>query len=186
MSYFIFVNIHLNLHGILQSISLKENLSGICQGLFQDTCERVTDRKARGPQEAGGNKLQVADISFLFFLLHTKLKEVSRQHLVLSWANQCIFLMEMFFLSYVNETMCLLWNLPFFKKIPSETFFSPLKSWADNGSTNQYSSQLFHGQRRHTSGHSISKMHIMGEGPGETPSALRCLSCLINSLLAPC
>ena len=125
MSYFIFVNIHLNLHGILQSISLKENLSGIFQGLFQDTCERVTDRKARGPQEAGGNKLQVADISFLFFLLHTKLKEVSRQHLVLSWANQCIFLMEMFFLSYVNETMCLLWNLPFFKKIPSETFFPP-------------------------------------------------------------
>ena len=26
-------------------------------------------------------------------------------------------------------------------------------------------------------------MHIVGEGPGETPSALRCLSYLINSLL---
>ena len=29
----------------------------------------------------------------------------------------------------------------------------------------------------------ISKMHIVGEGPGETPSALRCLSYLINSFL---
>ena len=31
------------------------------------------------------------------------------------WTNQCVFLMEMFFLSYVNETMYLLWNMPFFK-----------------------------------------------------------------------
>ena len=37
--------------------------------------------------------------------------------------------------------------------------------------------------RRHTSSHPISKMHIVGEGPGETPSALRCLSYLINSFL---
>ena len=29
--------------------------------------------------------------------------------------------------------------------------------------------------------HPISKMYIVGEGPGETPSALRCLSYLINS-----
>ena len=35
----------------------------------------------------------------------------------------------------------------------------------------------------HTSGSPISKMHIVGEGPGETPSALRCLSYLINSFL---
>ena len=35
---------------------------------------RVTGRKARGPQAAGGNKLQVADI---FSLLYTKLKEAS-------------------------------------------------------------------------------------------------------------
>ena len=33
------------------------------------------------------------------------------------------------------------------------------------------------------SSHPISKMHIVGEGPGETPSALRCLSYLINSFL---
>ena len=50
----------------------------------------------------------------------------------------------MFFLSYVNETMYLLWNLPFFKMVPPKTnLFSFLKPWADNGSTNQYSCQLF-------------------------------------------
>ena len=39
--------------------------------------------------------------------------------------------MEMFFLSYVNETMHLLWNLPFFKMVPPKTnFFSFLKPWA--------------------------------------------------------
>ena len=35
----------------------------------------------------------------------------------------------------------------------------------------------------HTSCHPLSKMHIVGEGPGETLSALRCLSYLINSFL---
>ena len=35
----------------------------------------------------------------------------------------------------------------------------------------------------HTSCHPISKMHIVGEGPGETPSALRRLSYLLNSFL---
>ena len=39
-----------------------------------DPSERVTSRKARGPQVAGENKLQVVD---LFFLLYTKLKEGS-------------------------------------------------------------------------------------------------------------
>ena len=69
--------------------------------------ERVTGRKTRGLQT--GNRLQVSDIfslslkwqeetncqvsDFFFFLLHTKLKGV--------------FSMEMFFLSYVNETMSL-------------------------------------------------------------------------------
>ena len=40
-------------------------------------------------------------------------------------ANQCVFLMEIFFLTYVNETMYLLWNLPFFKMFPpkTKTFF---------------------------------------------------------------
>ena len=44
-----------------------------------------------------------------FFLLHTKLKGG--------------FSMEMFFLSYVNETMYLLWNLPFFQMGPPKTNF---------------------------------------------------------------
>ena len=35
----------------------------------------------------------------------------------------------------------------------------------------------------HTWCHPISKMCIVGEGPGEPPSALRCLSYLINSFL---
>jgi len=55
--------------------------------------------------------------------------------------------MEMFFLSYVNETMYLLWNLPFLEMVPPETnFFSFLKPWANNSSTNQYSYQLFYGR----------------------------------------
>ena len=41
---------------------------GLCS---QEGIERVTGRKARGPQVAGGNKLQVADF---FFLLYTNLK----------------------------------------------------------------------------------------------------------------
>ena len=36
----------------------------------------------------------------------------------------------------------------------------------------------------HTLCRPISKMHIVGEGPGETPSALRCLSYLINNFLS--
>ena len=37
---------------------------------------------------------------------------------------------------------------------------------------------------QHTLCHPISKMQIVGEGPGETPSALRCLSYLIDSFLS--
>ena len=33
----------------------------------------------------------------------------------------------------------------------------------------------------HTLCHPISKMHIVGQGPGETPSALRCLSYLTSN-----
>ena len=94
------------------------------------------------------------------------------------------FLMEMFFLSYVNGTMYLLWNLSFFKMAPPKTnFFSFLKSWTDNSSTDQYSYQLFYGWGITHLCHPISKMYILGEGPGETPSALRCLYYLINSFL---
>ena len=55
--------------------------------------------------------------------------------------------MEMFFLSYVNETMLSALELPVFKMVPPKTnFFTFLKPWVDNGSTNQYSLQLFYGQ----------------------------------------
>ena len=65
---------------------------------------------------------------------------------LIDWANQCIFLIEIFVLSYVNETTYLLWNLPFFKMVsPKPNFFPFLKPWADNSSTNQYSYQLFYG-----------------------------------------
>ena len=53
-----------------------------------------------------------------------------------------------FFLSYANETMYLLWNLPFFKMVPPKTklfFFSFLQPWANSSSTNQYAYQLFYG-----------------------------------------
>ena len=54
--------------------------------------------------------------------------------------------MEILFLSSVNETMDLLWNLPFFKMVPPKTnVLSFLKPWADNSSTNQYSYQLLYG-----------------------------------------
>ena len=54
-------------------------------------------------QEKANYKCQI------FFLLHTKLK------------GGCS--VEMFFLSSVNETMYLLWNLPFFKMVPPKTNF---------------------------------------------------------------
>ena len=41
--------------------------------------------------------------------------------------------MEMLFLTFVNETTYLLWNLPYFKMVPPKTkLFSFLKPWADN------------------------------------------------------
>ena len=45
--------------------------------------------------------------------------------------------MEVLFLSYLNETMYLPWNLPFFKSISAKTNLF-LKTWTANGSTNQY------------------------------------------------
>ena len=81
--------------------------------------------------------------------------------------------------------LCICFGIHLSSKVPSKTFFFffPLKSRAGNGSTNQYSCQQFHGQRWHTSGHSISKTHVVEEEPGETRSALRYLSYLINSFL---
>ena len=94
------------------------------------------------------------------------------------WANQYIFVMEMFFLSYVNEIMYLLWNLPFFEMVPLKTNF-----WLIIAQQTSIDINCFTAGGWRTSCHPISKMHFVGEGPGETPSALRCVSYLINNFL---
>ena len=104
---------------------------------LQIRLKALTGRQAGGPQEAGVNDVPVADwfsafsVDNIWFCLNlTFLKPP---------ANQCVFLMEIFFLSYVDETMYLLWNLSFFKLVPPNTkFFSSLKPWTENASTNQY------------------------------------------------
>ena len=68
--------------------------------------------------------------------------------------------------------------------LPETFFFSFLKPWADNGSTNQYSCQLFYRRGNGTTCTILSQkcIYIVGEGPGETPPVLRYLSYLINKL----
>ena len=71
----------------------------------------LTSRNARGHQEAGGNKMQVTDF---FFSLHFSVENswfFLNLIFLKQWANQCIFLTEMFFWNCVNETVYLLWNL---------------------------------------------------------------------------
>ena len=109
--------------------------------------ERVAGRKARGLQmEEIGCKCQMFFIFFLSrkrkqttsvrfsSLLYTNIKRGFSEnsvppndswfHLNLTflkpWANQCVFLMEMFFLSYVNE-LCIYPRLSFFKSVPPKT-----------------------------------------------------------------
>ena len=86
------------------------------------------------------------------------------------WVNQCVSLTEIFFLSYANEIMYLLWNLPFFKMVPPKTNF-----WLLMAQQSSIHISCFMAGGWHTSCHPISKMHIVGEGPGEILSALRCL-----------
>ena len=140
--------------------------------------EGITGRKDRGPQVAGGNKLQAADGFFLLYThTHTHTHTHTRpllilcwQHVVPLWANQCVFLMERFFLNYVNETMYLFWNLPFCKMVPPKTtFFSLLTPWADDSLTNQYSCQFFYGQGIYTLCHPISKCILWARGLVKLP-----------------
>ena len=74
--------------------------------------EKVTGRKARSLQtEELGCKHQT------FFLISS-----------LSSRRKQTLYGNVFFLSYANETMYLLWNLPFFKMVlPKTNFFSLLK-----------------------------------------------------------
>ena len=115
--------------------------------------ERVTGRKARGLQmEERGCKCQTFFTSLLsgrrkqtaavFSPFSTQIQEEvpfkilcclddTWLHLNLTflkpWANQCVFLMEMFFVSYVKETMYLPQNLGFFKSVPPKTHNRPDK-----------------------------------------------------------
>ena len=87
--------------------------------------------------------------------------------------------MEIFFLSYVNEPMYFLWGLPFFKMVSPKT-----KLWLIIAQQTSVQINCFMAGGRHTLCQPISKMRVVGEGPGETPPALRWLSYLINSFLA--
>ena len=100
------------------------------------------------------------------------------------WANLCAFLMEMIFLSYVRETLYLFWNLPFLKMVLHKTnFFLFSNLGLIMAQQASIPVNCFMARGWHTSCHTISKMHTVEEGPGETPSALRYLSYLINSFL---
>ena len=116
----------------------KEQTETLISQSSAERDERVTSRKLRGLQtdEIGckcqtfflspvrGRRKQTTTVrSFslkilcchdntLFYLNLTFLKP---------WANQCVFLMEMFFVSYVKETMYLPQNLGFFKSVPPKT-----------------------------------------------------------------
>ena len=95
------------------------------------------------------------------------------------------FLMEMFFLSYVNNTMYLLCNLPFFKMVsPKTNFFIFSNLGLIIAQQTSIHINCFMAGGWHTSCRPITKMHIVGEElVKETLSALRCLSYLINNFL---
>ena len=109
-------------------------------------------------------------------------------HLNLTFSNfeltNGLLLQNLFFLSCVNETMYLLWNLPFFIKVPLKTnFFLSSNLGLLMAQQTSIHINCFMTGGWHTTCHPSSKIYIVGEGPGETPSALRCLSYLINSFL---
>ena len=80
--------------------------------------------------------------------------------------------------------MYLLWNLPFFKMVPPKTkFFILLNLGLIITQQTSIHINCFMAGRWHILCFPNSKMNIVGEGPSETPSALRCLSYLINSFL---
>ena len=73
-----------------------------------------------GSKASGGSKLRVAEVCP--FSVEDTWFPLNLPFLRL-WANPCAFLMEMFFLNYVKETMYLLWILPFFKLVSLKTKF---------------------------------------------------------------
>ena len=126
--------------------------------------KRITGRKARGLQkEEIGCKCQT------FFSLSLKEQEETLS-------------MEMFFLSYVNETIYLLWNLPFFKMVPPKTnFFLFSNLGLIIAQQTSIHINCFTAGGWHTLRHPISKTHIVGERPGEPPSGLSYLSFLTDT-----
>ena len=157
----------------------------------------LTGRKARDPQDAGGNKLQVADFVVPF------LYKIKRGLLLLIFCWGSLVQPELFsnlglinelfsygnvFLSYVNETIYLFWNLPFSKSVLPKTNFFFLFSNLGLIITQQTS---IHANCFMTLDDTpcalLSQKCILWEkGPRETPSALRCLSYYwLSYLLAP-
>ena len=116
-------------------------------------------REARGPKAAGRSELQMAD--FFPFSVDDTWCRLNLTFLK-PWANQCVFLMEMFFLSYASEIMYLLWDFTFFKLVLPETNFC-LKPWADNGSTDHFHVSCFM-VGDDTSCAIISQKHSLWEG----------------------
>ena len=120
-----------------------------------------------------------------FFFLYTKFKKASFDNNWFCLNFSQTLILPMHFSSAVLMKLCICFGICLSSKwlyLRLIFFFSFLKPWADNGSTNQYSCQLLYGWGWHTPCHSISKMHTVGE-TGETPSALSCFSFLIRSLL---
>ena len=77
--------------------------------------------------------------------------------------------MEMFFLSYVTE-MYLLWNLPFFKMVPPKTnFFLFSNLGLIMAQQTSILVNCFMAGDYTPCAILISKMQIVGEGPGKTP-----------------
>ena len=68
-------------HHWLSGREFKETQGDSAEDLGLLQSERVTDRQARDPQAAGGNKLKVADF---FFLLYIKLKEASFNYVLIT------------------------------------------------------------------------------------------------------
>ena len=116
----------------------------------------------------GGNRLQV---SLKILCCYDNTWFHLNSAFLKPWASQWVFLMEMLFLSYINETMYLLWNLPFFKRVPPKTNF-----WLIIAQQTSIHVNCFMAGGWQTSSHLISKMHIVGGGL----SALRGLSYLIS------
>ena len=101
--------------------------------IWSDSCLenlRVLTASVRGPQAVGENQLQVAD----FFPFSADNTWFCLNLIFLRpWANHCVLLMEVFFLSHVNK-LCICLGIC----LSSSPFGLKLKPWTDNGSTNQF------------------------------------------------